>query len=205
MKQTSRYYLQHSGILGMKWGKRNGPPYPLKYEDLSEEERDNAKKKAVRAGNITEANNNIDFFDDHELKQLKDRFKLNQEVHSLAAETINTGAKRVDKTMKAIGKATDWAETGIKAYNTIAKVHNAFNNSKWTTITDKSNNDNNDNNNGGNKNNNNNNNNNNNGSKKNKNSGNNNNGGNSNNNNNNSNSNGGNRNNGDNKKSKNKN
>ena len=25
-----RYYLQHHGILGQKWGERNGPPYPLK-------------------------------------------------------------------------------------------------------------------------------------------------------------------------------
>ena len=126
MKQTSRYYLQHSGILGMKWGKRNGPPYPLNYNDLSQEEKDQAKQKAVRSGNITEAVNNIDYFTDGELRELKERFKLDQEVKSLAAESINTGEKVIDATMNKIGKATKWAETVIKAYDTIAKMHNAF-------------------------------------------------------------------------------
>lgn len=136
MKQTSRYYLQHSGILGMKWGKRNGPPYPLNYNDLSQEEKDQAKQKAVRSGNITEAVNNIDYFTDGELRQLKERFKLDQEVKSLAAESINTGEKVIDATMNKIGKATKWAETAIKAYDTTAKMHNAFSKKgkKWTII-----------------------------------------------------------------------
>lgn len=34
-------YLAHHGILGQKWGKRNGPPYPLGYEKHS-----SAEKKA---------------------------------------------------------------------------------------------------------------------------------------------------------------
>lgn len=29
----SQEYLEHHGIEGQKWGKRNGPPYPLKYDD----------------------------------------------------------------------------------------------------------------------------------------------------------------------------
>ena len=32
-------YLQHHGILGQKWGKRNGPPYPLGYSDHSTAEK----------------------------------------------------------------------------------------------------------------------------------------------------------------------
>ena len=35
-------YLYHHGIKGQRWGKRNGPPYPLDAEDRSAEE-----KKAV--------------------------------------------------------------------------------------------------------------------------------------------------------------
>lgn len=32
-------YLAHHGILGQKWGKRNGPPYPLNPEDRSAKEK----------------------------------------------------------------------------------------------------------------------------------------------------------------------
>jgi len=32
-------FLEHNGILGMKWGKKNGPPYPLKAEDHSASEK----------------------------------------------------------------------------------------------------------------------------------------------------------------------
>ena len=31
-------YIAHHGILGQKWGDRNGPPYPLRGGDYSKEE-----------------------------------------------------------------------------------------------------------------------------------------------------------------------
>lgn len=40
-------YLQHHGILGQKWGQRNGPPYPLNESDRSsKEQRLNSKSKS---------------------------------------------------------------------------------------------------------------------------------------------------------------
>lgn len=38
-------YLAHHGILGQKWGKRNGPPYPLDADDRSV-----AEKRAAKEG-----------------------------------------------------------------------------------------------------------------------------------------------------------
>ena len=37
-------YLQHWGILGQKWGRRNGPPYPLGSSQMSSAERRMNKK-----------------------------------------------------------------------------------------------------------------------------------------------------------------
>lgn len=52
-------YLEHHGIKGQKWGKKNGPPYPLGYDDHSVEQKrlnpkgdlnnyDDAKKKSLK-------------------------------------------------------------------------------------------------------------------------------------------------------------
>lgn len=39
-------YLQHWGILGQKWGQRNGPPYPLGSSQMSRAERRAERKDA---------------------------------------------------------------------------------------------------------------------------------------------------------------
>lgn len=43
-------YLAHHGILGMKWGHKNGPPYPLDASDHSSSEKKAGYKKSIGGG-----------------------------------------------------------------------------------------------------------------------------------------------------------
>lgn len=46
------YYLVHHGILGQKWGTRNGPPYPLSGGDYTARERNAIYKKRKQRNSI---------------------------------------------------------------------------------------------------------------------------------------------------------
>lgn len=43
--EFSDNHLSHHGILGQKWGQRNGPPYPLNYKDYSSSEKQHVTSK----------------------------------------------------------------------------------------------------------------------------------------------------------------
>lgn len=50
MGYFNKDYLEHNGILGQKWGKKNGPPYPLGKGDHSAAEKNAAKAAGVKVG-----------------------------------------------------------------------------------------------------------------------------------------------------------
>lgn len=43
-------YLAHHGVLGMKWGEQNGPPYPIQDGGHSKSEKEAAKQAGIQVG-----------------------------------------------------------------------------------------------------------------------------------------------------------
>lgn len=50
--ETYNDWLAHHGILGQKWGERNGPPYPLSGGDYSESEKKALKAKRINKNSL---------------------------------------------------------------------------------------------------------------------------------------------------------
>lgn len=51
----SKAEIKHHGILGQKWGKKNGPPYPLDAEDHSQREKKAGWRKSLDKGSNSES------------------------------------------------------------------------------------------------------------------------------------------------------
>lgn len=86
-------YLKHHGILGMKWGKKNGPPYPLgdaKHDKIIAR----AEKKAAREKAREEK---------RKKKIAKDPAKLKKYNEKFTDEEIDAALKRIDR-VKEIDK-----------------------------------------------------------------------------------------------------
>lgn len=119
-------YLAHHGILGQKWGKKNGPPYPLDYKKLSAEEKQLAKADAIRRGDLDEVQLNRNYFTDDEVRAAINRFKLNSELSKINEKHVKTGLEKFEDFTNNAKRVSDAVENGSKAWNTFAKVSNSL-------------------------------------------------------------------------------
>lgn len=134
---NSQPYFEHHGILGMKWGKKNGPPYPLDYSKLSPEEREKDKTRVKAEGDIESVGykKNRSYFSDQEINEVINRYQLNTRINQLSADSakMKAGKSKAEELSSKMQKVADVGfklsnaiNAGTQVYNNVAKVMNAF-------------------------------------------------------------------------------
>lgn len=125
-------HLSHHGIEGQKWGKRNGPPYPLDYDAHSAAEKnsnpkskldnysDSTKKKTNNKSSLMKesaksARASVKNMSDSELKAAIDRKKKEKEYIELSSRDITQGRDYVEKLMVDFG--TNSVNSFVKAFS----------------------------------------------------------------------------------------
>lgn len=94
---TYEDYLQHWGILGMKWGQRNGPPYPLSENKMNASE----KKQLSKSKKVKNRPKSLREMTDEELENTLKRLRKEDEYTRLTATKI----KQKSEIRKTIEKA----------------------------------------------------------------------------------------------------
>ncbi len=113
--------LYHHGILGQKWGRKMGPPYPLDASDHSSAEKKEGYKKSIGGGR------NEGMYDRHEKKQQRIEKKFDKkiakneknrsEVMSAREKNRSKIEKRYDKKISSYQKdidSFDQIKNGVK-------------------------------------------------------------------------------------------
>ena len=121
--------LYHFGIAGMKWGKRNGPPYPLKAgakssaEKKAERQKRKAEKfeakkqKALRGGTIDQVMKYRGSITNEELQYAISRIELEKKLTRLEQPKVNNGKTIAKKILVGSGKL---AIKGLKGAGSLA-------------------------------------------------------------------------------------
>lgn len=112
-------YISHEGILGMKWGKRNGPPYPL-------EQKQKSKEEIIRDIDVLSAYKRLSEFDDRELQQLTSRMNAKR---SIASEYNSIKESKIKKIKNAVS-------TAINGLAAVAVVRDYVKDENDTKVTD---------------------------------------------------------------------
>lgn len=120
---TYEEYLRHSGILGMRWGHRNGPPYPLSRRNMSAAERranpvsgesseESVKVKKPEKSVYVETEKgvrtdpgakSVKQMSNEELKDSLDRMNKEKQYRELAQNDISDGKNFVKNLLLAAG------------------------------------------------------------------------------------------------------
>lgn len=82
--ESQPLYLAHHGILGMKWGVKNGPPYPLGSSAHSSSEKKAGWRKSLRLGSKTKVHRSSIRNDHHKSQQNYEKELIDPSAFSLS-------------------------------------------------------------------------------------------------------------------------
>lgn len=128
--------IYHHGILGQRWGKKNGPPYPLGVSSHSASEKKagwakslskkTPKQKESESKKRSDAKNR-GTLSDAELKSKIERLKMEKELGKLTDEVVSSGKAYTTQILKSVGtKVAVTAATGATLYALKAAISGNF-------------------------------------------------------------------------------
>lgn len=134
--------LEHHGIFGMRWGKRNGPPYPLSPEDHSASEKKAGWRKSL--DNKTDEDNkssdyinsrrtDFDNMSNEELQRLVNRLNLEKQYESIykqdpdaelraKVQKMQLEKQYKDLSKKEVEAGKNFLETATKTMETLSRA-----------------------------------------------------------------------------------
>lgn len=150
--------LYHHGRKGQQWGVSNGPPYPLNRKGLSyyfkknkgtkedrkrikeeeetkkrqayEEELEKNKDKVLRSGKASDILKYQGRLTNQELQSAVSRLNLEKTLKDYSSKEKQDSLRKMNDMVKTLDTVTNWTNTGIKAWNTIANISNSLSSSE---------------------------------------------------------------------------
>lgn len=104
-----------------------------------QEEFEAGKKKALQSGTATEILKYKGHLTNNELDTAIKRLDFETTLSNLSAKEVKTGFDKAEDFMNKVDRARKMTDKGIDAYNTTARIMNAFSDTSWPIIQDKQN------------------------------------------------------------------
>ena len=103
-------YISHHGILGQRWGTKNGPPYPLGSDDHSASEKKAGWRKSLSGNNAVRYRGKTNY-------TVIDKFKENREANKYVKDAKNKGVseKEIAKHVRESAAKSDKSEITSEA------------------------------------------------------------------------------------------
>lgn len=117
-------YLQHFGIIGMKWGVRRTPEQLGKPRSTKQQLKDEEKKEIARRAEISKARRTLS---PDTIKKQVERLQMEKKLKDLTDADIAPGRKVVREVLATSGKATAITVTTAAAMFAVKKAIEA----KW--------------------------------------------------------------------------